>query len=112
MSIQLDKPWRQLTEENVVQLGGQLGIYQLADSEQKVIYIGFAGARSLFGLRGELTEQMKRAAFFRVEVNTAYRTRWRELMMIHFASYNEYPDLNTPYETQDLGSLSISHSVQ
>lgn len=108
MSIQLNKPWRELNEANVSQLSGQLGVFQLANREQETIYIGFAGARSLFGLRGELQQYVDAADYFRIEVNTAYRTRWRELMMIHFAQHGDYPSMNAPEETAGLGSLSIA----
>ena len=78
MAIRLEKPWTELTAEAVKALPGQLGVYQLADAEGRIVYIGFAGGRSLFGLRSELeralTERPGGAARFRIEVNQQYMT--------------------------------------
>ena len=62
MAIRLEKPWIALTPEAVKALPGQLGVYQLADAEGRVVYIGFAGGRSLFGLRSELRARAARPA--------------------------------------------------
>ena len=59
MSIRLEKPWIELTPEAVKALPGQLGVYQLADASGCVVYIGFAGGRSLFGLRSELERALE-----------------------------------------------------
>ena len=79
MAIRMEKPWTELTPETVKALPGQLGVYQLADAEGRVVYIGFAGGRSLFGLRSELERALRDrpggAARFRIEVNQQYTTR-------------------------------------
>ncbi len=54
MAVRLDKPWGTFTEQEVARVGGQLGVFELADEQGNVVYIGGAGGRSLFGLRGEL----------------------------------------------------------
>ena len=71
-------------------------------------FIGCADARSLFGLRGELTAQMEAGEHqaFRLEVTTAYTTRYRELLMLHYADHGEYPSANNPDELPRLGRLS------
>ena len=54
MSIRLDKPLQQLSQDNIKKLAGNLGVFQLADDNGNIIYIGYAGGKSLFGLRGEV----------------------------------------------------------
>lgn len=94
MSIRLEKPWRSLDAEAVADLRGQLGVYQLGDAGGNVLYIGYAGGRSRFGLRGELEACLGRAERFRVEVNMSYLTRWRELLMAFEADHGRLPELN------------------
>ena len=108
MGVRLEKPWMRLDAEVVERLPGQLGVFQLANNEHKVIYIGFAGGRSLFGLKGELTGYLGQWPFFRVEVTMAYRTRCRELLMAHFSDHGKYPSENTEAETSGLGRLSLA----
>ena len=108
MGVRLEKPWLALDPELVASLPGQLGVFQLANEHHEVVYIGFAGGLSLFGLKGELANWLGRWPFFRVEVNTAYRTRCRELLMVHFSDHGSYPTENTAQETSGLGRLSIT----
>ena len=108
MGVRLKKPWLALAPELVASLPGQLGVFQLANENHEVVYIGFAGGRSLFGLKGELANWLGRWPFFRVEVNMAYRTRCRELLMVHFSDHGSYPTENTAQETAGLGRLSIT----
>ena len=56
MSVRLEKAWEPLCEEAVKRLQGHLGVYELADASGKTLFIGYAGGRSRFGLRGELEE--------------------------------------------------------
>ncbi len=107
MGVRLDKPWIALDAEGVARLPGQLGVFQLASSERDVVYIGFAGGRSQFGLRGELGRYQGVWPFFRVEVTMAYRTRHRELLMVHYSDHGVYPAENTLQETSGLGRLSV-----
>ncbi|XOV82993.1 MAG: hypothetical protein ACFHXK_19335 [bacterium] len=96
MAIRLTKPWTPL-EQGIKRLHGHLGVFQLADAEQQVIYIGYAGGSSLFGLRGEVTavcDTLTQSAFIRVEITTAYLSRYRELMMIHIADHGSPPSAN------------------
>jgi hypothetical protein len=108
MGVRLKKPWLALAPELVASLPGQLGVFQLANEHREVVYIGFAGARSLFGLKGELGHRLGKWPFFRVEVNMAYRTRYRELLMAHFSDHGCYPTENTAEETAGLGRLSLT----
>ena len=108
MGVRLEKPWLTLDPELVARLPGQLGVFQLANENREVVYIGFAGGQSLFGLKGELGNWLGRWPLFRVEVNMAYRTRCRELLMVHFSDHGAYPTENTAKETAGLGRLSLT----
>ena len=103
MAIRLTKPWRELEAGEVACLPGQLGVYQIAGGADEsggdgdVIYIGVAGGRSRFGLRGELEAELARRGpgfRFRVEVNSQYLTRYRELLMVHRADHGALPPEN------------------
>jgi hypothetical protein len=110
MAIRMTKPWLDLTPENVKRLTGQLGVYQLADEAGTVVAIGFAGGRSLFGLRGEveraLRERPAGATKFRVEVNQQYTTRYQELLMVHVADHGALPAINQQNPPPRLGRMS------
>ncbi len=111
MSIRLEKPWQDLSPENVAALTGELGVYQLADESGCILRIGFAGGRSLFGLRGELAKAMKdhegRRVRFRLEINHQYTSRYEELLMIHMADHGRLPEGNTHEAKRKIGRLCI-----
>jgi hypothetical protein len=106
--VRLDKPWKALTAEAVARLAGELGVYQLADGEGSLIRIGYAGGRSLFGLRGELQAALAagEAAQFRVEVTAGYLSRYEELLMVHKADFGVLPRGNGADAGRRLGRLS------
>jgi hypothetical protein len=110
MSIRMEKPWIDLTAESVKALSGQLGVYQLADAAGRVVQIGFAGGRSLFGLRSDLEralrDQPAGAVRFRTEVNQQYTTRYQELLMLHVADHGSLPVVNQDDPPVRLGRLS------
>jgi hypothetical protein len=109
LRLRLDKPWQPLTAEEATRLPGQLGVYQIADAEGRVLYIGQAGARTPFGLHSELQrEAAERGAGcqFRVEVNMQYRSRWFELLMVHQADHGSLPADNARNPPPNLGRLS------
>ena len=109
MSIRLNKPWIALSLDAVAALPGQLGVYQLADEDGCIVYIGFAGGRSTFGLRGELERALRErpagAAQFRYEVNQQYTSRHRELLMLHVADHGKLPIANPADSPARLGPL-------
>ncbi len=82
-----------------------MGVFQLANETGEVLYIGFAGGKSLFGLRSELQKRVGTAARFRYEVNNQYQTRWRELLMLHKAAHGDLPELNKHEPVPKLGRL-------
>jgi hypothetical protein len=110
MAIRMSKPWIALTADAVSALPGQLGVYQLADEHERIVYIGFAGGLSLFGLRGELeralAERPCSAARFRYEVNQQYTSRYLELLMLHVADHGTLPLANRASPPPRLGRLS------
>jgi len=110
MAIRMEKPWIDLNPEAVKALPGQLGVYQLADDGGRVIYIGFAGGRTLFGLRSELERALRErpagAARFRIEINQQYTSRYQELLMLHVADHGSLPVVNQEDPPSRLGRLS------
>jgi hypothetical protein len=108
MGVRLDKPWRELTAENVARLGGELGVYQLADAAGRVVRIGYAGGRTLFGLRSEIQAALAdgEGAKFRVEVTSQYLSRYEELLMVHKADFGELPPGNAADARRRMGRLS------
>ena len=108
MKLRLEKPWMDLTAENVARLPGQLGVYQVAAADGQIEHIGYAGARELFGLRSALERELRQhpaGARFRVEVNTQYQSRWRELLMLHVLDHGALPPGNQTDRPATLGRL-------
>jgi hypothetical protein len=108
MGVRLEKPWRDLTAANVAGLAAELGVYQLGDAEGGVLRIGYAGGRTLFGLRSELETALAagEAAKFRTEVTAQYLSRYEELLMVHKADFGELPAGNAADARRGLGRLS------
>jgi len=108
MGIRLSKPFIALEQASISEVTASLGVFELADEHGVVIFIGYAGGRSLFGLRGMLTEYAATSAAsqFRYEVNSAYLTRYQELLMAHIADHGRLPLENTEADGVSLGRLS------
>jgi ligand-binding sensor domain-containing protein len=110
MSIRLNKPLQELNLENIAAVQGQLGVYQLADVNGAVFYIGYAGGRSLFGLHGELKREMTdhegQTVFFRHEVTMQYMSRYEELLMLHKFDFGELPERVLNEYPHKIGNLS------
>jgi len=109
LRLRLDKPWTPLTAEAATRLPGQLGVYQIADAQGAILFIGEAGARSPFGLRSELLREAQNrgpGCQFRVEVNMQYRSRWFELLMVHKHDHGSLPPDNEKNPPPILGRLS------
>lgn len=106
--------WLPLTAEAVRATPGCLGVYQMAEPGGVPFRIGYAGGKSLFGLRGELArlleENRGRDVLFRMEVNMQYISRWKELMMVHRALYGEIPVDNPKNDAEHLGYLGGRHA--
>ena len=110
MAIRMNKPWSPLTKSGINRLAGHMGVYQLGDAQGNVLYIGIADGRSRFGLRGELERVLaappQGAVQYRDEVNTAYATRWQELLMVYVADFGTLPMHNPARDGVNLGRLS------
>lgn len=100
--------WQQLDAESVAKVGGHMGVYQLSSPKGDVVFIGYAGGRSVFGLRGELLSKLEsngsRDVWFRCEITTAYLSRYKEALMVHVADHGAVPAENDAAEP--LGRLS------
>lgn len=99
----LTKAWQEY-EPGGRKLTGALGVYELGDAEGNVVYIGFAGGRSRFGLRGEIADRADPAwagasltgpiRKVRFEVNTMYLSRFVELLERHQDAHGALPPGN------------------
>ena len=111
MAVRLDKPWMPLTDENVAALPGHVGVYQLADAAGEIVYIGVAGGRSPFGLKGALSGALQTppagAKQFRYEVNMAYYTRHIELLQAYRHDHGRLPIGNLDINETSLGRLRL-----
>ena len=109
MAVRMDKPWVALTPENVRKLAAHLGVYQLGNADGDILYIGVAGGRSLFGIKGELERIVEQAppgaTHFRHEVTMAYRTRHIELLQAYVNDHGGLPAANTDVDISSLGRL-------
>mgnify|MGYP000032382075 CR=1 FL=1 len=104
MSIRLNKEWLE-AESAALGLSGNLGVYQLANQDEEVVFIGYAGGKSRFGLKGEVAEALQQipdAALVRWEVNAAYMSRYKELLMIHLYDHGQLPVANEPLPGQSM----------
>lgn len=93
----LTKPWQTFDPADTRRLPGATGVFELAAADGHVLYVGFAGGKSRFGLRGEIAARMARlpeACMFRFEVNTMYLTRYVELLETYLAANGDLPAAN------------------
>jgi hypothetical protein len=109
MPVRMSKAWVPLTRDRVKSLSGQLGVYQIQDASGQIVFIGYAGGKSLFGLRGELEHELTRRDSghqFRCEVNMQYMTRYKELLMVHAADHGDLPRDNRNVTSPRLGRVN------
>lgn len=111
MAVRLEKPWTPLTPEHVANVAGHLGVYQLADASGDIVYIGMAGGRAPFGLKGLLQAALDappaQATQFRYEVTMAYHTRYLELLQAYRHDYGCLPRGNADIDERSLGRLRL-----
>lgn len=110
VGIRMDKPWTALSSESIDALPAQLGVYQIADGDDQVIKIGYAGGLEQFGIRTALERELEAGGNrFRAELTHGYLTRWEELLMVHLHDHGELPPGNSTHD-QKLGRLRIDGS--
>lgn len=102
MSIRLTKPWHDLSVTDPSSLPAQLGVFQLAGSDWRVIYIGYGGGREPFGLRSAIATALELCiqasvvgpTLVRYELTHSYLSRWEELLMLHVHDFGALPPGN------------------
>jgi len=115
----INKPWIPWDPTiDFRKLPGAMGIYEIGNEAGDVLYIGKAGGRSPFGIRGELFRTFASPAemedknwthpqmgqkwpatdesvhFYRYEVNHQYYGRWVEALLAHHAEFSQLPPGN------------------
>jgi hypothetical protein len=100
----ISKAWIPRDRLNPRELPGTIGVYELADSNGEVLFIGFAGGRSLQGLRGAIAGHFsaeepnrvirEKAASARYEVTTNYLIRRLELLSRYVEDFGRLPEAN------------------
>ena len=128
--MRVRKPWTEWDDTiDYREIPGAMGIFEIADAEKRTLYIGKAGARSPFGLRGELFRHFStpgrlaganwthplmgqtfpsikgRAKYYRYEVNHQYYSRWLAALSRFKEDWGILPPANIedPEETPPLG---------
>ena len=94
MAVRFDKPWIEIAQ-GLSLLRGQMGVFQLADHDQNIVFVGYAGGKSLHGLKGEVSQRIDNhanAIFMRYEITTSYLSRYKEILMVHKADFGELPE--------------------
>lgn len=98
--------WRPLDRATVATLPAILGVFEIADAQNEVLHIGYAGGRSLFGARSVIGEWVERGGTqFRVEFTMQYISRWKELLMDHVTRHGRLPPRNDAEDGFVLGQL-------
>ena len=90
--------WRRAAEyrgspiwgEGADRLSGSNGVYELADENFNILYVGYAGSRAIYGLRGKIVAHLSdrepnahllsKVVYFRYEVTSSYLSRWTEVV--------------------------------
>mgnify|MGYP007025639338 CR=1 FL=1 len=106
--LEMNKPWQPLDAATIDALPAQLGVYEIADADDVIVKIGYAGGTRAFGMRTALTAEIgnNAAAQFRYEFTHAYLTRWEELLMVHAGMHGSLPIGNADHD-RPLGRLSL-----
>jgi hypothetical protein len=106
----LRKAWQTFDAAATKAIPPVTGVYELGDEQGSVLYVGYAGGREPFGIRGCIERHFsdeepnpvvrERARRFRYEVNAQYLTRRIELLTRHRDEHGRLPEGNeAPGET-------------
>ncbi|HLC41494.1 MAG TPA: hypothetical protein VJO34_07675 [Methylomirabilota bacterium] len=92
-SWQIRMPWTEFDPTNTKSISGSNGVYEVADEQGGVIYVGYAGGKDLFGIRGKIMQHFSsdepnpviraRARRYHYEVTSMWLSRWVEILGRH-----------------------------
>ena len=110
------KPWIVGSAEAIRSVPAVLGVYEIADRDGSLLYIGQAGGREPFGLRSRLALHFggadanpvlrERAHSFRWESNQQYTTKRLEMLMQYQRDERvDWPPGNAAGDWQDQPQL-------
>lgn len=110
------KPWQQPDPDALRQIPAVLGVYELADADGLLLYIGFAGGREPFGLRSKIARHFsdeelnpvlrERAALYRWQSTQQYTTERIERLMFYRRDHEErLPEGNAAGTWEDRPTL-------
>lgn len=119
------KPWTPYSEAAIRAIPAVVGVYEIADADGALLYIGQAGGRERFGLRTRIASHFDgsdgnpvlrtRAAQFRWESNQQYTSKRLEMLMQFQRDQPElWPPANAAGDWQDmpqLGRLKRSQQI-
>lgn len=111
---EIRREWALFRPEDVAAIPGSYGVYEIADAAGALLYAGYAGGRTLHGLRGCIAAHfegalpfaaaLRTAALYRYEVNSSYLGRWLEILGRYREEHGELPPGNVA-EGADLPTL-------
>lgn len=99
LSLRIRRAWQPLDSAAVNAVPAQVGVYEISDAAGRVLIVGCAGGRALFGLRGELQRELAARGpghSFRWEAISTYLSRRDELLMLHLGESGALPPGNPP----------------
>lgn len=101
---EIQHPWETYQPEMYREYSGSYGIYELADENQNIIYVGMAGGASIYGLRGKIAVHFgpdeknpvirDRARYFRYEITNMYLSRLVEVLGRYREEHGRLPEGN------------------
>src|SRR3546814_19841812 len=110
--LAIRSPWTEISEGAVSALHANPGVYEIADASGQTLLIGYAGGKSLFGLRGEVAKHIgnPRAGLFRVEQNIQCISSRQELLMAFRSATGAIPVHNAADAGLRLGQFGARNS--
>ena len=113
--VSIRKPWIAASDDAICAVPAVVGVYEIADTEGALLYIGQAGGREPFGLRSRLAAHFggdanpvlrERAHSFRWEANQQYTTRRLEMLMqFQRDQAADWPPANAAGDWRDMPQL-------
>ncbi|MFN0093158.1 MAG: hypothetical protein ACKVVT_00055 [Dehalococcoidia bacterium] len=89
--------WRRFDAYEVAKLPPSPGVFELADAEGRVLFIGIAGTKTRGGLKAALTKELQapgEAYQFRYEPTPRYLPREQELLTAYAVANGGLPPVN------------------